>query len=226
MGNNLLKMKLTTKLAFLMFVIFSIMVSIANAKKSHKVRKNKSHKSRVLPVLTPMATYITDKTSIWNVESTVNLLINLSKEITKPEIVAGKVSKQYQDVQGDCLGNLKNLGGKWGNNMRYFWNIVTDYYKSNPKNDKAVVEKTFEEGFSMCAEQAATGAFAGKKCSAVFVMAFDAAKAKKVIEEFLKKFNLVPPKTPLITSFIGTHRNIAPPGFFKKMNRDRRRRRR
>merc|ERR1712032_124497 len=224
MGNNLLKMKLTTKLAFLMFVIFSIMVSIANAKKSHKVRKNKSHKSRVLPVLTPMATYITDKTSIWNVESTVNLLINLSKELTTPE-VSDKVSKkQFQDVQADCLGNLKNLGGKWGNNMRYFWNIVTDYYKT--KNDKAIVEKTFEEGFAMCAEQAAGAQFAGEKCGAIFVMNFKEAPAKKVIDEFLKKFNLNPPKTPLITSFIGTHRNIAPPGFFKKMNGDKRRRRR
>ena len=45
--------------------------------------------------------------------------------------------------------------------MRYFWNVVTDYVKT--KNDKAIVEKTFEEAFAMCAEQAANAQFAGKK---------------------------------------------------------------
>ena len=202
------------------------MISITDTKKSHKAHKaKKAHsKSKVLPILTPMATYITDKSSIWNADSTVNLLINLSKVITKPEIISGKVSlKQFQDVQSECLGNLKNLGGKWGNNMRFFWNVVTDYFKT--KKDASIVEKTFEEAFAMWADQAAVGAYAGKKCTTIFVMNFKADETKKVIDEFLKKFNLVPPKTPLITSFIGTHRNIAPPGFFKKMNRDRRRRR-
>ena len=216
-------MKLSTKFTFIMFVLFSIMISITFTKKAHKM--NKSHKkAKVLPNLPgPMSQYQTDKSSIWNADSTVNLLIELSKVLTKPEIIASKVTlKQFQDVQSDCLGNLKNLGGKWGNNMRYFWNVVTDYYKT--KDDKWIVMKTFEEAFAMANDQAATGHFAGKKCTSVFVMDFDATKAKKVIDEFLKKFNLVPPKTPLITSFIGTHRNIAPAGFFKKMNRDRRRR--
>jgi hypothetical protein len=213
-------MKLSTKLAFFMFVLFSIMVSIAYTKKAQKSKAHKSHtrsRSRVLPNLTPMATYITDKSSIWNPTSTVDLLIELSKVLTKPE-VSDKVSlKQFNDVLADCLGNLKNLGGKWGNNMRYFWNIVTDYIKT--KNDKAIVEKTFEEAFAMCASQKVNApSLTGQLCGKVFVMAFDEKKAKKVIDEFLKKFNLVPPKTPLITSFIGAHRNIAPAGFFKKMN--------
>ena len=212
-------MKLTTKLAFLMFVIFSIMISITFTKKSHKT---KTRKSKL--ILTPMATYITDKSSIWNADSTVDLLIELSKELTVPEIIASKVSlRQFQNVQGACLGNLKNLGGKWGNNMRYFWNVVTDYYKT--KDTKAMVSKNFSEAFAMCNDEAASGHFAGKKCEAVFVMKFDETKAKKVVDGFLKKFNLNPPKTPVITSFIGSHRNIAPPGFFKKMNGNKRRRR-
>ena len=218
-------MKLTRKFTILMFVIFAMMISMAFTKKAHKAHKARKANSKTLPNLPgPMATYITDKSSIWNAGSTVDLLIILSREITTPEVITGKVSlKQFQDAQSDCLGNLKNLGGKWGNNMRYFWNVVTDYYKT--KNDKAIVEKTFEEAFAMANDQAATGHFAGKKCTSIFVMDFKADKTKKIIEDFLKKFNLVPPKTPLITSFIGTHRNIAPPGFFKKMNRDRRRRR-
>jgi hypothetical protein len=211
-------MKLTTKIAFLMFVIFSIMVSITFTKKSHK-----SHSRKSKLILTPMSAYQTDKSSIWTAASTVDLLIELSRDNTVPEIIASKVTlKQYQDVQKECLGNLKNLGGKWGNNMRYFWNIVTDYYKT--KDTKWMVSKTFQEAFQMCNGEAATGHYAGKKCEAVFVMKFDETKATKVIMNFLKKFNLVPPKTPLITSFIGTHRNIAPAGFFKKLNRDRRRR--
>jgi hypothetical protein len=70
--------------------------------------------------------------------------------------------------------------------MRYFWNVVTDYYKT--KNDKAIVEKTFEEAFAMANDQAATGHFAGKKCTAIFVMDFKADKTKKIIDDFLKKF--------------------------------------
>ena len=171
-----------------------------------------------------MSAYQTDKSSIWNAASTVDLLIELAKVVTKPEIIANKVTlKQFQDVQSGCLGNLKNLGGKWGNNMRYFWNIVVDYEKT--KKDTWIVDKTFNEAFAMCGQQKAGGHFAGKECGTIFVMDFKADAAKKVIAEFLKKFNLNPPKTPLITSFIGSHRNIAPPGFFKKMNRDRRRRR-
>ena len=219
-------MKLSTKLAFLMFVIFSILISITHTKKSHKATKSRKSHSKVIPTLIPMSAYQTDKSSIWNAASTVDLLIQLAKKVTKPEIIAGKVTeKQYQEVQSECLGNLKNLGGIWGNNMRYFWNIATDYVKT--KKDTWIVEKTFQEAFSMCAAQKAGGHFAGKQCSAVFVMDFKdhEADAKKIIEEFLKKFNLNPPKTPLITSFIGTHRNLAPGGFFKKMNGDRRRRR-
>ena len=218
-------MKLTRKFTILMFVIFAMMISMAFTKKAHKAHKARKANSKTLPNLPgPMATYITDKSSIWNAGSTVDLLINLSKEITTPEIITGKVSlKQFQDAQSDCLGNLKNLGGKWGNNMRYFWNVVTDYYKT--KDTKAMVSKNFSEAFAMCNDEAASGHFAGKKCEAVFVMKFDETKAKKVVDGFLKKFNLNPPKTPVITSFIGSHRNIAPPGFFKKMNGNKRRRR-
>ena len=221
-------MKLCTKFTFVMFVMFSIMISVAFTKKSKTQKTHKTHhksrahsKAHMLPVLTPMATYIADKSSIWNPQSTTDLLIALSKEICKME-VSDKVSlKQYEDVLANCLGNLKNLGGQWGNNMRYFWNIATDLVKD--KKDDLIVEKTFSEAFAMCASQR-VGApqMTGQSCSKMFVMKWDVEKAKKTITEFLKKFNLVVPKTPLITSFIGTHRNIAPDNFFKKLNRSRR----
>lgn len=208
-------MKLYIKLTFVMFVLFSSMISLAFGK--NEIKSNMRSKNQVLPNLTPMATYIDDKTSIWNAADTVGLLIQLSKELLKPEITDKQDKKAFEDIIEGCLGTLKNLGGKWGNNMRYFWNIVTDYYKT--KDDKAIVEKTFEEAFAMCANEKITApSQTGQLCSKAFVMQFDASKAKKIIDEHLKKFNLVPPKTPVITSFIGTHRNSAPASFFKKMN--------
>lgn len=216
-------MKLYTKLTFVMFVLFSSLISIAFNKSHAKKSRKNLNKAHAIPILTPMTAYVTDKSSIWNAVSTVDLLIELSKVITKPEIT-DKINKdQFNAALASCLGNLKNLGGKWGNNMRYFWNAVVDYVKN--KDDKLMVEKTFQEAFSMCASQKVSGAvLTGQMCAKIFVMDFSADKAKKVVSEFLKKFNLNPPKTPVITSFIGTHRNIAPGNFFKKMNGNRRRR--
>ena len=183
-------MKLYTKLTFLMFVLFSLLVSIAYTKKARSHNSKKAHMrshSHTIPILTPMSAYVTDKTSIWDATSTVDLLIELSKVCTKPD-VSDKVSlKQFNDVLADCLGNLKNLGGKWGNNMRYFWNKVTDFIKT--KNDKDLVEKTFEEAFSMCATQkVAAPALTGQMCAKVFVMNYkdNADKVKKVLEDFFK----------------------------------------
>ena len=206
-------MKLSKRITFVVFVVFSAVMSITLTKEKSNL------KSKVLPVLTPMATYITDKSSIWEASSTVDVLVTLSKEITKPE-VSDKMSKtQYQEAQAACLGTLKNLGGKWGNNMRYFWNAITDLIRL--KDDKLIVEKTFEEAFAMCGQEKVTVAsLAGQLCGKIFVMDFNADKAKKIITEALKKFNLIPNKKPVITSFIGTHRNTAPASFFKKMNGD------
>merc|ERR1712222_141706 len=58
-------------------------------------------------------------------------------------------------------------------------------------DDKLIVEKTFEEAFAMCGQEKETVAsLAGQLCGKIFVMDFNADKAKKIITEALKIFSV------------------------------------
>lgn len=201
-----------------MFVLFSIIVSVASMKNTFKSNmKSNSKKNKI--ILTPMAVFQSDKSSVWEAGKTVDLLILLSKDNTQPPAGPTPTLQDYQKVQSDCLGNLRNLGDKWANNMKYFWNICYDFVKDD--NDSRVNEKFLKEAFGMVNEQTISSpAMNGQKCEAAFTMKFDAQKTKTVIKEFFKKYNFKAGGKPFISSFASAHRNIAGPDMFKKLNGD------
>lgn len=212
-------MKLFTKFAFLMFVLFSLTVSIASIKTTLK-SKLKTGQPGV--VLNPMPTFVPDKSSIWNAADTVDLMIKISAVATSVSTGAGAPSEvDFRNVQSACLGNLKNLGDKWANNMKYFWNACYEFVKNG---DPAVVDKEtiLQEAFNMVNQQSITApVMSGRLCGEAFIMKVDKDKVKGVITDFFKKFNFKNGAgQKVITSFIGAHRNMAPAGFFKKLNGD------
>ena len=221
-----MKMKFNVKQKYLklfliiLIIFFTFTFTINNS--AHKFEKFET-KNSYLPFIRPMG-YVYDKSSIYNPYMVTDLLIELSKHICRIGVTNRISSNQYQNILADCLSNLKNDFGRWGNNMKYFWNKATDLVKNN--NDNFIVERTFAEAFAMVANRRVRSPYmTGQYCGKMFVMNFNAEKAKSVIRHFLRRFNLTVPKKRFITSFIGVHRNWARPDFFRRLNRSKKLRR-
>jgi hypothetical protein len=156
--------------------------------------------------------FVADKSSVWNPVDTVDLLVKLSEIST----VSTNDATEYRKIQKDCLEILKNLSDKWGNNMKYFWNGLYDFVKD--RNESLINQNAFKEAFAMAEEHSV----ASNSCANAFVMkAFDNAVLdviRRTITEFFSKYTFKTSNKGLITSFIGPHRNMAPAGFFKKLN--------
>lgn len=166
---------------------------------------------------------VNDNSSVYAASDAVDLLINISKKVCTKATSSQVSSNDFDGIITDCLNNLKNKAVTFDNNLKNFWNIVTDYVKNKTDDTKKKIDQSLIEGLHMLVknDRVKISAHHGSSCNNMIVIGkWNQSDVISEIEAFLKKFNFNSNvgKKPFISSMIGPHRNLADPGFFTKLN--------
>lgn len=192
--------------AFIILLVFSC--NIFSYKFFGRIPQNKS---------------VNDNSSIYSADDAVTLLTNIAKKICTKATSATITASDFDNIIADCLNNIRNQERTFENNLKNFWNICTDFAKTKSEDAKKKLDQPLIEGMIALVKNSrvSIGKSHGSSCNNMVVVGnFNQQTVAQEVQGFFSKFNLSGPKgqSPMISSAIGVHRNLASPDFFAKLN--------